>query len=164
VTVPDSRFLAAACLLLAALAGCEPGHDAGRETSDPGKFAGDPLAGAWELVHARYGLPDAPVEFDQPDAPLQLKIFGAGRYAHVMNGPDGEFWGASAGTYAVDGDRYTETTLWTSSPKNIGSVTTFAFRIEGDLLLMEGPLEIVDAEGNRVERFPRMEEVRRRAK
>jgi hypothetical protein len=41
-------------------------------------------------------------------------------------------------------------------------VTVFAFRIEGDRLYLEGPLEIVDAEGNRVEAFPRMEEVRRR--
>lgn len=155
---------AAACLLLGAIAGCRSGGDTGQDAGDPGTSAGDPLAGAWELVHARYGLPDAPVEIDQPDAPIQLKIFGGGRYAHVMNGPDGDFWGASAGTYAVDGDRYTETTLWSSSPENIGSVTTFAFRIEEGRLYLEGPLEIVDAEGNRVPGFARMEETRRRAK
>lgn len=158
------RFRLLPYLLMGALAACQAGCDAAQETDGPGKSAGagGPLTGAWELVHARYGLPDEPMEIDKPDAPIQLKLFSDGHYAHVMNGPDGGFWGASAGTYAVEGNRYTETTLWSSVPENIGSVTVFAFRIEGDRLYLEGPLEIVDAEGNRVEAFPRMEEVRRR--
>lgn len=156
------RFRLLPCLLLAALAGCRAGSGTEQETDD-GPGHSDPLTGAWELVHARYGLPDEPVEIDRPDAPIQLKIFGDGHYAHVMNGPDGEFWGASAGTYAVDGDRYTETTWWSSSPENVGSVATFAFRIEDGRLYVEGPLEIVDAEGTRVQGFARMEETRRRA-
>lgn len=150
-------------LLLTPLFGCQqqgatdaPGSGTEQTTS--------PLEGAWELVYAKYGLPDDPIEIKRPEEPIQLKIFADGHYAHVMQQPDGSFLGASAGTYVVEGNRYTETTHWSSTPENVGSVTTFVFRVEGDSLHMSGPVEMVDSSGKQVEEFPRMEEVRRRAK
>lgn len=153
------------CLfLLALLSGCHVEQDIQSQSNAPDSTMKEPLEGAWELVYAKYGLPDEPIEIEQPDDPIQLKIFSDGHYAHVMQNQDGSFLSASAGTYVVEGDHYTETTYWSSTPENIGSITTFTFRIDGDSLFMSGPVEIVDANGEKVEEFQQMEEIRRRAK
>lgn len=150
------------CLFLLALfSGCQVEQDIQRSRSNPTDSTS--LEGAWELVYAKYGLPDDPIEIEQPDDPIQLKIFSDGHYAHVMQNQDGSFLSASAGTYVVEGDHYTETTYWSSNPESIGSVTTFTFQIDGDSLFMSGPVEIIDANGEKVEEFKKMEEIRRRA-
>jgi hypothetical protein len=122
----------------------------------------DVLAGAWEVVYGQYGLPDAPVELSQPDKPVQLKLFTSGRFAYVRHSVDGSFQAASAGSYSVTGDRYTETTDWSSVPAAIGTRVTFAFRVVGDTVCMKGPLEVLDGQGKKLQGFKQMKEVMRR--
>lgn len=80
-----------------------------------------------------------------------------------MNDEEGNFFGASAGSYVTNGNRYTETTSLSSNPEGIDTKTTFVFRIQGDTLFMNGPVNIINAEGDSVKDFNRMEEVRVRA-
>lgn len=122
-----------------------------------------PLEGAWEVVYGRYGLPDEPVEVATPERPVQLKLFVSGRFAYVRQEADGPFQAASAGRYSVDGDRYTETTHWSSLPNAVGTRVTFEWRRFGDLLCVAGPVEVLDSQGDPVEDVPQMEEVLRRA-
>jgi hypothetical protein len=123
----------------------------------------DPLVGAWEVIYGQYGLPDAPVELRQLTPPVQLKVLGSGRFAYVRHNPDGSFLAASAGSYLIDGDRYTETTQWSSEPTSLGTRVTFTFRVAGDTVCMSGPVEVRDSQGQRVEGLRRMKELMRRA-
>ena len=123
----------------------------------------DPLVGAWEVVYGQYGLPDAAVELKSPQRPVQLKVFAGGRFAYVRHKEDGSFQAASAGSYLIDGDRYSEKTEWSSAPQAIGTKVTFRWRRVGDRLCMSGPLEVVDNQGKRVEGVKEMKEVMRRA-
>ena len=125
--------------------------------------AKDPLVGAWEVIYGQYGLPDAPVEVRQLTPPVQLKVFGAGRFAYVRHNPDGSFLAASAGSYEIDGDRYIETTQWSSEATSLGTRVTFTFYVVGETVCISGPLEVRDSRGQRVEGLPRMKELMRRA-
>lgn len=156
-----TKFLYILFVLLVLIIGCQAKQQDNASVPETEETASS-LEGAWELIDATYGLPDDTVKFSQPDSPIQLKIFSNGHYAHVMNNRDDTFIGASAGTYKIEGNRYTETTFWSSTPENIGSVTTFVFDVEGDSLYMQGPVEMIDANGKKVKEFQRMEEIRRR--
>ncbi len=123
----------------------------------------DPLGGAWEVVWGRYGPPGKPVEMTSSDAPIQLKLFTSNRFAYVRHGDNGAFQAASAGTYVVEGDRYTETTGWSSVPGAIGTRVTFRWRLVGDALCMSGPVEVIDSQGRRLERVAPTKELMRRA-
>jgi len=123
----------------------------------------DPLLGAWEVVHGQYGLPDAPVEMSCAERPVQLKVFASNRFAYVRHKEDGSFLAASAGTFTVDGDRYTETTEWSSVPEALGTRVTFRWRVVGDSLCMSGPVEVRDAHGKKVEISASMREAMRRS-
>lgn len=125
--------------------------------------ASDPLDGAWEVIHGVYGLPDTPTELHSVERPIQLKIFNSGHFAYVRHKEDGSFQAASAGSYIVEGDRYTETTKWSYLPESIGTRVTFRWRIEGDLFCMSGPVEVLDADGKKVEGLKQLKEVLRRA-
>ena len=123
----------------------------------------DPLVGAWEVVYGQYGLPDAAVELKSPQRPVQLKVFAGGRFAYVRHKEDGSFQAASAGSYLIDGDRYSEKTEWSSVPQAIGTTVTFRWRRVGDSLCVSGPLEVLDSEGKQVGGVKQMKEVMRRA-
>lgn len=137
----------------------EPG--AGRAVSGQ---SDSPLVGGWTLAYGTYGVDEEnPVEVRPPDGPASLKVFSNNHFAYVMHDKEGDFLGASAGSYVIDGNRYTETTDWSSMPESIGTRTTFNFRVEGDSLYMSGPVEIVNENGEKREEFRKMEEVRVRA-
>jgi hypothetical protein len=123
----------------------------------------DPLAGAWEVIYGQYGLSDAPVEIISPEHPVQLKVFASGRFAYVRHKEDGTFQAASAGSYTIDGDSYTETTEWSSVPQARGTRVTFKWRVVGDTVCMSGPVEVRDAGGKRVDGAGQMKELMRRA-
>jgi hypothetical protein len=123
----------------------------------------NPLEGAWELVHGRYGSPDAPVVLDTPERPVQLKLFVSGRFAYVRQEPGGPFQAASAGRYSVEADRYVETTDWSSSATAVGSRVSFAWKLTDDVLCFTGPVEVLDEDGNSVDTLPGMVETYRRA-
>jgi hypothetical protein len=123
----------------------------------------DPLVGAWEVIYGQYGLPDAPVEMISAERPVQLKLFGSNRFAYVRHKEDGSFLAASAGRYTIQGDRYTETTEWSSAPEALGTKVTFRWRVVGDTMCMIGPTEVVDGHGKRVEGAKQMKELMRRA-
>ncbi len=122
----------------------------------------DPVVGAWEVVHGQYGLPDATVDMNCAERPVQLKVFASGHFAYVRHKEDGSFQAASAGSYTIDGDRYTETTQWSSAPQALGTRVTFRWRVVGDALCMSGPLEVLDAHGKRLTGFKGMNELMRR--
>lgn len=122
-----------------------------------------PIQGAWELTSGKYGMPDKPVERNQPNKPFQIKLFTDKHFAYVMQKPDGSFEQASAGTYKVSGNQYTETHNWVTEPKYKGYAFTFTYQLKGDQLIMKGPVKVLDAKGKEV-KYPLMEEIRIRAK
>jgi hypothetical protein len=121
------------------------------------------IVGAWEVIHGQYGLPEAPVEMSSTERPVQLKVFASNRFAYVRHKEDGSFLAASAGSYAIEGDRYAETTEWSSVPEALGTRVTFRWRVVGDTLCMSGPVEVVDAQGRKVAGVGQMKEIMRRA-
>ena len=94
--------------------------------------------------------------------PVQLKVFASRRFAYVRHKEDGSFLAASAGSYTIDGDRYTETTEWSSVPQALGTRVTFRWRVVADSLCMTGPVEVWDAHGQKVEGLSQMTELMRR--
>lgn len=123
----------------------------------------DPFVGAWEVVYGEYGLAEGRVEIDQSARPVQLKVFGSSRFAYVRHAVDGSFQAASAGSYTISGNRYTETTNWSSVPAALGTRVTFEFRLSGDAVCMTGPVEVIGSDGKPVEGLSQMREVMRRA-
>jgi hypothetical protein len=123
----------------------------------------DPIEGAWEVVWGQYGLPDAPAEISSVERPVQLKLFASGRFAYVRHDTTGAFQAASAGSYRNEGNRYTETTEWSSVPQAIGTRVTFTWRTVGETLCMRGPIEVLDAQGKPVAGLKQMKELMRRA-
>jgi hypothetical protein len=123
----------------------------------------DPLVGAWEVIYGQYGLPDAAVEMSSLEHTVQLKVFGSNRFAYVRHNAEGSFQAASAGTYTIEQNRYTETTEWSSVPQALGTRVTFEWRVVGDTACMKGPVEVFDGRGRRVEGVKQMKELMRRA-
>jgi hypothetical protein len=150
------------CVLLAA---CDVESAPEVRAADPDLFApapkaANPIVGTWELVRGEY--------HDQVrDAapPFQLKLFTPTHFAYVMRDEDGSFSEAGAGPYTLDDESYTETHAYQSQREYVGFVATWAYRLIGDTLYMEGPMQVLDASGNPVtERIPRMKELRVRAR
>jgi len=109
----------------------------------------DPLVGAWEVVYGQYGRPETPVAMSCTERPVQLKVLASSRFAYVRHKEDGSFLAASAGSHAIDGDRYAETTEWSSASEALGTRVTFRWRVVGDSQCMSGPVEVQDATARR---------------
>ena len=148
--------------LLLAFIGCSVEQEGQSDTNTIKTESEHPLVGGWELIHGKYGLPEDTIEV-KPEELKPLKVFSKNHFSYVMNDEGGSFFGASAGSYVINGNRYTETTSLSSNPEGIGTKTTFIFRIQGDTLFMNGPVNIINAKGDSVKDFNRMEEVRVRA-
>lgn len=121
------------------------------------------IQGAWQLISGKYGMSDNPMERNQPDKPFQIKLFTDKHFAYVMQKPDGSFEQASAGSYTIQGDQYIETHNWNTDSQYNGFTFAFTYQLQGDKLVMKGPVKVLDAKGQ-VAKYPQMEEVRIRAK
>ena len=69
----------------------------------------NPLLGAWELISGTYNLPDNPTTRSRPDKSFHFKLFSGKHFSTIMQGDDGQWNMAAAGTYVLNGNIYRET-------------------------------------------------------
>lgn len=122
------------------------------------------LEGAWKLVRGEYTRPDG-TTIEEEGGGYHLRLFSPSHFAYVMNHEMGEFGGAAAGTYTVNGNEFTETHMYEADSELSGASASFNFRISGDTLHVEGPTKVMDSSGNNLMgRLGRMKEVRVRVR
>ena len=96
------------------------------------------LEGTWEVVSAKTTAPDGTVSertiADPDDKGGSIRIINATHFAVVGYGKDGSFGWATAGTYTVEGNTYTEFVTKAADPSWVGWVNPAEFVLEGDLM------------------------------
>ncbi len=102
------------------------------------------IRGTWALIHGEYGG-----NVRQPDGEIfQYKIFDDTHFSlNMRDGQTGKWDRSAIGKYNLEGDTYTETFLQSSDERFTGGTAKWKYRVEGDTLHMEGPLEIMDKDG-----------------
>ena len=97
------------------------------------------LEGTWEVVSVKTTSPDGTTVFertvaDPDDKGGSIKILNSTHFGLVGHKPDGSFAWASAGTYTVEGNTYTEFITNAADPSWVGWVLPKEFTLKGDIL------------------------------
>jgi hypothetical protein len=86
----------------------------------------DSLEGAWELVYAIYKDKDGKVVYENKgDGEKSLKILAQRHFSFITQDKDGKFSVAGAGSYTLDGLKYTEIVNYTSMNRLMGKTYHF---------------------------------------
>ncbi|WP_080240655.1 hypothetical protein [Spirosoma rigui] len=101
------------------------------------------IEGNWELVENRVGG-----KLIEPQRSQQFKVFHDGFFSYLMYNPDGSFHGAGAGTYTLDGNRYTETFRYSSDTTWVGFADQQTWELRGDTLIFAGFKKVLDRAGH----------------
>lgn len=96
------------------------------------------LEGAWERIFVRLILPDTTIQESFPEEPRKHKLLTATYFAFGEQSEDGEEAFGGGGRYTLDGDTYTETYEYHSSPRMNGRSVAFDTRVEGNLWYISG--------------------------
>ncbi len=134
------------CVLVLALAPSRPGLAQSE----------NPLTGVWHNVHGVYvSTSGDTVVVDHDGRPFSVSLFTPTHFSFIsLNLLDSLFSRAAAGTYRLEGDRYTQVFNWDSVKEKIGVTATWEMQIEGDTLVMSGPLRVVEPDGREWEKLP----------
>jgi hypothetical protein len=113
------------------------------------------LEGVWELVSAKYTIPDTTYESTQANW-TQIKLITKSHFAFVgekPNRPHHKGWGtdserlaaadaflAGGGTYTLEGDTYTEHVEYFLTPNYVPVSMSFKCQVEGDQWILTGKL------------------------
>jgi hypothetical protein len=104
-----------------------------------------PIEGNWELVSNVVNG-----KLVNPKRTQQFKMFNDGFFSYIMYDSLGNFYGAGAGPYEVDGKTYKETFNYYSDTTYIGSADWQEWEIKGDTLLFYGFTKALMADGRDV--------------
>ncbi len=100
------------------------------------------IKGTWALIHGEYSG-----KVKQGEV-FQYKMFGDTHFSLNMKDAHSGKWDRSGiGKYSLDGDIFTESFIQSSDEQFTGVSATWRYRLEGDTLHMDGPLEIMDKDG-----------------
>ncbi len=114
-----------------------------REESSLMVLKSDPLQGEWYLV--QQGQEKANI-----NEPFQKKVFQNGQFAFIYAPQENHSW-SMIGNYYTHDDQLIETSSYTSNGQNTGITVTWNYQIQDDgILLVEGPEQAYDSEGNDV--------------
>ena len=99
-------------------------------------FAADPLAGAWELVSAKYSKPNGELIDEISGGKIKsLKILSKNRFTFITKAKDGKFISAGGGKYRIDGNKYVESVDYASEARMLGKDYVFSWQhANGDWL------------------------------
>lgn len=146
---PALVLLLVSVTCLAACSDAPPPPPATAATATDASEAGR-LVGAWELLRGEYPGPDGAAGSDRfAGQPYQLRLFTDSHFAYAMRDEAGRFTEASAGTYIVSGDTYTETHHYHSGESVNRFSADWRYRISGDTLYTE-MTKVVDSSGEDV--------------
>lgn len=120
--------------------------------NDTDEYTNDPLEGTWELVDGTYRGNRRYYDGDC----FQYKMLYNGNQSFIMRDTNGQWSRAAYGTYSVEGDVFTEALISCTVPEQMGLAASWKFHMEGDKLIMEGPISVVDREGKAVESYQGM--------
>lgn len=126
--------------LFIGLAACSTSDTSSDQVTDSTTHS--PIEGAWELVENRVDGNVVP-----PVRSEQFKVFHDGFFSFIMYEPDGRFHGAGAGTYRLDGNRYTEAFRYYSDTTWVGYADQQTWALRGDTLIFEGFKKVYDRTG-----------------
>ena len=102
-------------------------------------FACDSLQGAWELTYAVYKDKDGKVLHEIKDgAEKSLKVLSLGHFSFITQGKDGKFSVAGAGTYTLQGNKYTEVVSFASLDRLLGKTYQFNCQMKDGLWIHSG--------------------------
>jgi hypothetical protein len=97
------------------------------------------LVGAWEFVSGTYTHGDGTTsEESSQEGVSGLKILSETHFCLIAKWKDGTMNNALGGTYKVEGGSYTENIEYAAYEANLGLKGEFKFRLENDLLQIEG--------------------------
>ena len=126
---------------LIALLGCNNQSKEASQTAEKKAFS--PIEGNWELVSDEQGGKKITTK-------KQFKVFNEGRFSFIMFDATGNFNGAGAGSYEVNGNTYKETFKYYSDTKFNGSSDWQEWKMEGDTLVFYGFKKVLMADGKDV--------------
>ena len=121
----------------------------------------NPIEGGWYLISGEYsGNKRGGTE------PYQFKLFSNKHFALLMQTQEGEWKNSTTGSYSLSGNIFTETVEFSNRPEYLRMTLDWKYVLKGDTLIMEGPLRILNEEGEEVAQnsYNTMREIRVRAK
>ena len=102
-------------------------------------MACESLQGAWELDYAVYKDQQGKVVHEiKGGAEKSLKILTERHFSFITQGKDGKFMVAGAGTYSLDGSKYTEFVTHTSLHRLMGKTYQFNCEIRSGVWIQTG--------------------------
>lgn len=135
--MPHFALIALLCMVSFGCSSTDSSTQQNRPMTDPAQ-----LEGAWEMVENQ-----VTGQVIRPVTPQQMKIFHDGFFSFVMYGSDGGFVHAGAGTYSVEGNRYTETFRYYSDTTWVGYTDEQTWELRGDTLIFSGFKKVFDRTG-----------------
>ena len=99
----------------------------------------DPLAGAWELVYAVHKDESGRVvEEMKGGADKSMKILSKRHFSFITQDKDEKIVVAGAGTYSLEGGKYTEVVSFTSMDRLMGKTYRFNCAMKDELWIHTG--------------------------
>lgn len=93
-------------------------------------FGAEPLAGAWELVSAKYSKPTGELIEEVNEQKMKsLKILSQNRFTFITQSKDGKFLSAGGGKYRIDGGKYIESVEYASEARMLGKDYGFSWQL-----------------------------------
>ena len=108
-------------------------------TASSTTLACESLEGAWELDYAVYKDQQGKVVHEiKGDGEKSLKILSARYFSFITQAKDGKFVVAGAGTYSLDGSKYTEVVTSTSMDRLMGKTYQFNCQMKNGIWIHSG--------------------------
>ncbi len=143
-------FQAIFIVLVVMIASCSaPKKEVPVETKTPAQE----LEGVWKITYGKIIYPDTVVEVTDSH---KLKILVGGRFAHGNQETDSTLT-AGGGTYAYDGQTYTENIEYFTIPSLVGQSVKFGVKLEGGKWSLSGTLRVDDEDVKIEEVWERVE-------
>ena len=107
--------------------------------SSPAAFACESLAGAWELAYAVYKDKDGKVVHEiKEGGEKSLKVLSPGHFSFITQDKAGKFVVAGAGTWSLQGARYTEVVNYASLDRLLGKTYVFNCQMKDGVWIHSG--------------------------
>ena len=100
------------------------------------------VEGTWELVSAKWIFADTDtVEFPNSEYDREVKMLGKTHLLFIrQDTTNNDLFFSGGGTFALEGNKYTETLEFADWITDIGSTLTYECQFENDMWIMTGPV------------------------